>query len=42
VPLEGPAHDALFADLDAAFERHARAGRIELACAARVFVGEVA
>jgi SAM-dependent methyltransferase len=41
VPREGPDHDALFAGLRAAFERHARDGLVELRHVTRVYVGRL-
>jgi SAM-dependent methyltransferase len=41
VPRSGPAHDALFAGLRAAFEVHARDGTAELLHDTRVFVGRL-
>jgi SAM-dependent methyltransferase len=41
VPRDGPDHDALFAGLRAAFERHARHGLVELRHDTRVFVGRL-
>jgi SAM-dependent methyltransferase len=41
LPLAGPGHDAFFAGLRAAFERHARDGAVDLLHDTRVYVGRL-